>query len=156
MLSLGTNLQFIKPKPTPNFDKDVLEPLHKAQAEAARVAAQKATEEAAAAQAAQDAADAAAAAQAAAQPVVYTSGSDLFSRLRICESGGNYATNTGNGFYGAYQYDISTWGGYGGFTLPSDAPASIQDAKAAQTQAQRGWSPWPACSAKLGLSGGGS
>jgi len=28
---------------------------------------------------------------------------------RMCESGGNYATNTGNGFYGAYQFTISTW-----------------------------------------------
>ena len=31
--------------------------------------------------------------------------SDDFARLRQCESGGNYATNTGNGFYGAYQFD---------------------------------------------------
>jgi uncharacterized protein YabE (DUF348 family) len=29
--------------------------------------------------------------------------------LRQCESGGNYRTNTGNGFYGAYQFMISTW-----------------------------------------------
>lgn len=30
-------------------------------------------------------------------------------KLRQCESGGNYRTNTGNGFYGAYQFMISTW-----------------------------------------------
>jgi uncharacterized protein YabE (DUF348 family) len=30
-------------------------------------------------------------------------------KLRECESGGNYQTNTGNGFYGAYQFMISTW-----------------------------------------------
>ncbi len=29
--------------------------------------------------------------------------------LRMCESGGNYQINTGNGFYGAYQFMISTW-----------------------------------------------
>lgn len=29
--------------------------------------------------------------------------------LRMCESGGNYAINTGNGFYGAYQFMITTW-----------------------------------------------
>lgn len=29
--------------------------------------------------------------------------------LRTCEAGGNYKTNTGNGFYGAYQFMISTW-----------------------------------------------
>jgi len=30
-------------------------------------------------------------------------------KLRMCESGGNYQTNTGNGFYGAYQFSASTW-----------------------------------------------
>jgi uncharacterized protein YabE (DUF348 family) len=30
-------------------------------------------------------------------------------KLRMCESGGNYQTNTGNGFYGAYQFMQSTW-----------------------------------------------
>ena len=29
--------------------------------------------------------------------------------LRLCESGGNYQTNTGNGYYGAYQFSIATW-----------------------------------------------
>ena len=29
--------------------------------------------------------------------------------LRMCESGGNYQINTGNGFYGAYQFMIPTW-----------------------------------------------
>jgi uncharacterized protein YabE (DUF348 family) len=30
-------------------------------------------------------------------------------KLRMCESGGNYQTNTGNGYYGAYQFSQSTW-----------------------------------------------
>lgn len=30
-------------------------------------------------------------------------------KLRMCESGGNYRTNTGNGYYGAYQFSQSTW-----------------------------------------------
>lgn len=30
-------------------------------------------------------------------------------KLRMCESGGNYQTNTGNGYYGAYQFSASTW-----------------------------------------------
>ncbi len=29
--------------------------------------------------------------------------------LRTCEAGGNYQTNTGNGYYGAYQFSASTW-----------------------------------------------
>ncbi len=30
-------------------------------------------------------------------------------KLRMCEAGGNYQANTGNGFYGAYQFMQSTW-----------------------------------------------
>ena len=82
--------------------------------------------------------------------------SDDFARLRLCESGGSYSTNTGNGYYGAYQFDLGTWHGLGYSGLPSDASAAIQDAAAATLQAQRGWSPWPACSAKLGLGSSGS
>jgi len=48
-------------------------------------------------------------------------------KLRQCESGGNYAENTGNGYYGAYQFSLSTWQrlGYSGY--PNDAPPSVQD-----------------------------
>lgn len=74
-----------------------------------------------------------------------------FMALRQCEAGGNYATNTGNGYYGAYQYNLGTWGNYGGYARPDLAPAEVQDAKARETQARRGWSPWPSCARKLGL-----
>ena len=29
--------------------------------------------------------------------------------LRGCEAGGNYQTNSGNGYYGAYQFNPGTW-----------------------------------------------
>jgi hypothetical protein len=76
---------------------------------------------------------------------------DDFARLRQCESGGNYLTNTGNGYYGAYQFDLRTWHGLGYSGRPSDAAPPAQDAAAHTLQAQRGWSPWPACSRRLGL-----
>jgi hypothetical protein len=85
---------------------------------------------------------------------IATASGDDFSRLRACESGGRYATNTGNGFYGAYQFDVRTWHGLGYGGLPSQAAPAVQDAAAAQLQAERGWSPWPTCSAKLELGGG--
>ncbi len=64
---------------------------------------------------------------------------------RVCarESGCNYATNTGNGYYGAYQFDTGTWGGYGGYARADQAPQAVQDAKFAETYARRGCSPWP-------------
>ncbi len=80
-------------------------------------------------------------------------GSDDFARLRQCESGGNYSINTGNGYYGAYQFNLGTWRGLGYSGLPSSASPATQDAAAITLQAQRGWSPWPACSRKLGLYG---
>jgi hypothetical protein len=76
---------------------------------------------------------------------------DDFARLRQCESGGNYAINTGNGFYGAYQFDRGTWNGLGYPGTANQASPATQDAAAAKLQSQRGWSPWPACSRMLGL-----
>jgi hypothetical protein len=78
-----------------------------------------------------------------------------FARLRQCESGGNYQINTGNGYYGAYQFDLSTWRSVGFSGYPHQASPATQDAAARRLQALRGWSPWPACSRMLGLSGGG-
>ncbi len=71
------------------------------------------------------------------------------ARLRSCE--GSYGSNTGNGYYGAYQFDIGTWGGYGGYSNAAQAPPAVQDQKAWETYQSRGWSPWPSCSASLGL-----
>ena len=74
-----------------------------------------------------------------------------FARLRGCESGGNYHANTGNGYYGAYQFDQRTWHGLGYSGLPSNAAPGTQDAAAHKLQAQRGWRTWPACARRLGL-----
>jgi hypothetical protein len=77
--------------------------------------------------------------------------SDPWYRLRMCESGGNYRINTGNGYYGAYQFNIGTWRAYGGTGLPHQASPAEQDHRARLLYQARGWSPWPACSRKLGL-----
>jgi hypothetical protein len=76
---------------------------------------------------------------------------DDFARLRQCESGGNYRADTGNGYYGAYQFDLRTWHGLGYSGYPDNAAPGTQDAAAHRLQASRGWSPWPACARKLGL-----
>ena len=71
------------------------------------------------------------------------------ARLRSCE--GSYTSNTGNGYYGAYQFDRQTWGGFKGYAVASDAPPAVQDEKAWQTYQRRGWQPWPSCSKSQGL-----
>lgn len=81
---------------------------------------------------------------------------DDFAKLRQCESGGNYSINTGNGFYGAYQFDLQTWHGLGYSGLPSDAPPALQDQAAYKLYDSRGWAPWPSCSAQLGLTNNGA
>lgn len=72
-------------------------------------------------------------------------GAGAWAALRNCESGGNYGTNTGNGFYGAYQFDLQTWRSMGGSGLPSAAPDWEQDARAKVLYQTRGSQPWPVC-----------
>jgi hypothetical protein len=76
---------------------------------------------------------------------------DVWARLRRCESGGRYNINTGNGFYGAYQFHPRTWRGLGFPGLPHQAPPEMQDEAARKLQARSGWGQWPACSRRLGL-----
>ncbi|WP_442892921.1 transglycosylase family protein [Arthrobacter sp. USHLN218] len=75
--------------------------------------------------------------------------------LAQCESSGNWSTNTGNGFSGGLQFTPSTWAAFGGSGSPENASKAEQIAVAEKVQATQGWGAWPACSAKLGLQGGG-
>jgi resuscitation-promoting factor RpfA len=78
--------------------------------------------------------------------------STAWAKLRMCESSGRYATNTGNGYYGAYQFDLSTWNTLGtGYSYPHLAPPEVQDAAAQRLQARSGWGQWPSCARALGL-----
>jgi hypothetical protein len=78
-----------------------------------------------------------------------------FERLAQCESGGNWGINTGNGYYGGLQFNLGTWRGLGFGGYPHQASKSTQIAAGQKLHSQRGWSPWPACSRTLGLSGDG-
>ena len=75
--------------------------------------------------------------------------------LAQCESGGNWATNTGNGYSGGLQFSASTWAAYGGTGSAAGASREQQIAVAEQIQSSQGWGAWPSCAAQLGLSGGG-
>ena len=74
-----------------------------------------------------------------------TSSSLASSATTQCESGGDYTTDTGNGYYGAYQFDQGTWdayapAGYQGVN-PATAPPAVQD----QTAASVPYDAWPSC-----------
>jgi resuscitation-promoting factor RpfA len=77
-----------------------------------------------------------------------------WDRLARCESGGNWHINTGNGYYGGLQFSPGTWDAYGGNRFASNAHRATkaeQITVAERLLDARGWSPWPACSRKLGL-----
>jgi hypothetical protein len=65
--------------------------------------------------------------------------------IAACESGGDPTTDTGNGFYGKYQFTLSTWQSVGGTGNPAAAPEAEQDQRAAILYARAGASPWPVC-----------
>lgn len=76
----------------------------------------------------------------------------VWLQLRECESGDNYRADTGNGFYGAYQFSAQTWADLGFPGRPDLEPPAMQDQAAQKLQAESGWGQWPACAAALGLS----
>jgi uncharacterized protein YabE (DUF348 family) len=82
----------------------------------------------------------------------FAGGSTVWDQLAQCESGGNWAINTGNGYYGGLQFNLSTWQAYGGSGLPSANSREAQIAVAERLRAATGgYGSWPSCSAKLGL-----
>jgi uncharacterized protein YabE (DUF348 family) len=82
----------------------------------------------------------------------YASGSTVWDQLAQCESGGNWAINTGNGYYGGLQFNLSTWHSYGGSGYPHQNSRETQIAIATKVRdASGGYGAWPACSQSLGL-----
>ena len=75
----------------------------------------------------------------------------VWTQLAGCESGGNWAANTGNGYYGGLQFSLSSWRAVGGTGYPHQASAATQIAMGQRLQARQGWGAWPGCSAELGL-----
>jgi uncharacterized protein YabE (DUF348 family) len=75
--------------------------------------------------------------------------------LSQCEAGGNWAINTGNGFFGGVQFDQNTWERNGGLRYAARADLATREeqiAIAEVTRARQGWGAWPVCSGRLGTS----
>jgi predicted secreted protein len=86
------------------------------------------------------------------KPVAHNA-SEWLAKLAQCESGGNPTTNTGNGYYGMYQFMKATWDSMGtGYAWPHEAPAEVQtDAAYRLIQRSGAHSQFPGCSRKLGI-----
>ncbi|MEU8919732.1 transglycosylase family protein [Kitasatospora sp. NPDC048545] len=82
-----------------------------------------------------------------------------WDKVAQCESGGNWAINTGNGFYGGLQFTSSTWAAFGGTSYASQANLATKDqqiAVAEKVLASQGPGAWPVCSVQAGLTKGGA
>ncbi|MQY19634.1 resuscitation-promoting factor [Nocardia macrotermitis] len=78
----------------------------------------------------------------------------IWDALAKCESGGNWAINTGNGYFGGVQFDQNTWARQGGLRYaprPDLATRNEQIAIAEKTRARQGWGAWPTCTSRLGI-----
>jgi hypothetical protein len=62
-----------------------------------------------------------------------------------CESGGNWAINTGNGAYGGLQFKQATWNANGGVGNPATAPRAEQIRVAENVLRTQGLKAWPKC-----------
>jgi hypothetical protein len=66
--------------------------------------------------------------------------------IAACESGGNWAANTGNGYYGGLQFNLGTWSAYGGSGRPDQNSREQQIAVAERVRdASGGYGAWPVC-----------
>ena len=84
-------------------------------------------------------------------PVTPAATNGPWDRVAKCETNGDWATDTGNGFYGGLQFTASTWRSFGGAGMPHQASRDEQIAVGTRVLAAQGWKAWPVCSRKLGL-----
>ncbi len=81
----------------------------------------------------------------------YASGGTAWDQIAACESGGNWAANTGNGYYGGLQFNPGTWRSYGGTGMPHQNSRAQQIAVAERVRAaEGGYGAWPHCGARVG------
>jgi LysM repeat protein len=82
----------------------------------------------------------------AAAPVNYSSGTS-WDRIAACESGGNWAINTGNGYYGGLQFTQATWAGAGGLAYAPRADLATP-AQQIAIASKLSLSNWPVCGSR--------
>lgn len=79
-----------------------------------------------------------------------------WDRLAECESGGDWAIDTGNGYHGGVQFSPSTWRAFGGGEFAAQANQATREQQivvAERTLAEQGWNAWPSCSRSTGVRG---
>jgi hypothetical protein len=78
-----------------------------------------------------------------------------WDQVAHCESGGNWAINTGNGYQGGVQFSPSTWASHGGGEFAPAANMATKEeqiAVAERVLASQGRGAWPVCGHGLSAS----
>lgn len=78
---------------------------------------------------------------------------EVWDQLAECESGGNWAIDTGNGYSGGLQFSPQTWLAFGGDEFAPTAGEAGREEQmevANRVLAEQGWGAWPACSSAAG------
>jgi resuscitation-promoting factor RpfB len=78
---------------------------------------------------------------------------EVWDAISRCEAGGNWAINSGNGYYGGVQFDQKTWERNGGLRFAPRADMATREEQitvAEVTRARQGWGAWPVCSGSAG------
>ncbi len=75
-----------------------------------------------------------------------------WDQVARCESGGNWAINTGNGYHGGLQFTQGTWAAHGGGQYAPSAQMATKEeqiAVAERVLASQGKGAWPVCGGPL-------
>lgn len=87
-----------------------------------------------------------------AAPALDTSSDTVWDEIAKCESGGNWAIDTGNGYFGGLQFSQGAWESVGGAGNPAHAPREEQIMRGKMLKDRRGgFSAWGMCAVKLNL-----
>src|SRR4051795_10574844 len=70
--------------------------------------------------------------------------------VAACESGGNWSTATGNGYYGGLQFTLGTWHANGGQGSSQHASRDEQIRVAENVLRTQGIKAWPVCGRRAG------
>jgi uncharacterized protein YabE (DUF348 family) len=88
-------------------------------------------------------------------PAPAVSDGSVWDALARCESGGNWAINTGNGYYGGLQFALGTWNAWGGGQYAARPDLASREQQIAVATRLRdgtgGYGSWPGCASRLGL-----
>ena len=76
----------------------------------------------------------------------FAGGSSIWDQIAACESGGNWAANTGNGYYGGLQFSLGTWQPTAAPVVPTSSSREAQIASPSGSRAaEGGYGAWPVC-----------